>query len=140
MITCQGKEYWIFYTPLNYLPKFHMAITKTILLMEYNPLDYFEVPFNYIDEKYSLTVDNGIIEVTLSEPCDIVPRVLRKEISNRIDLIFNARMFSKHERFENGSIMIQKHFADGKVSSDRVIEVKPPSYFISSLFSIFQFV
>ena len=97
-------------------------VTKTILHFQYKPIDFFEVPFQYSDPKYTMTLENGVAEIILSEPLKGVPEKLQMEIINRVRSILNGRMLSKHESFELGSISILNHFADGNMTTSHTIQ------------------
>lgn len=98
-----------------------MDICKTILQFEFRPVDYFETPFQDLNEKYTLNIENGKAEILLSEPQSVIPELFQKEITDKIHAILNARMVIKHELFELGSINVQQHYTDGKINTHRTI-------------------
>ncbi len=98
-----------------------MNICKTIVQFGYRPVDYFESPFQDFSEKYTLSIENGIVEVLLLEPQSIIPELLQKEITDKIHAIMNARMVIKHKPFELGSINVQQYYPDGKINTHRTI-------------------
>jgi hypothetical protein len=101
-----------------------MLITKTILQFQYKPIDFLEAPFQYSDTKYTLIFASGNAEAILSDPYDIIPETLQREIKNKVLSILSARMLFKHEFFELDSVNTQKHYADGSISTSRTIEGK----------------
>src|SRR6186997_2562411 len=98
-----------------------MEISKTIIQFEYKPVDYFETRFQDSNAKYTLNIENGIVEINLFAPQDVVPKLLQKEITDKIHAILNARMVIKHEPFELGSINIQQHYPNGTINTHRTI-------------------
>jgi hypothetical protein len=98
-----------------------MAI-KTTLQLQYKPIDFFEVPFQYSHSRYNMIFENGVAEVILSEPLDTVPETLKTDIIKKVRSILDGRMITKHESFELGSINIQNHYADGHITSAHTIQ------------------
>src|SRR5438477_1941557 len=98
-----------------------MDIWKTVVQFEYRPIGYFETRFQDSNEKYTLNIENGMVEIVLSEAQSAVPEPLEKEITDKVHAILNARMVIKHEPFKLGSINVQQHYPDSNINTHRRI-------------------
>jgi len=97
-------------------------IKRTILQIQYNPTDFFEAPFEYSNPQYTMSFENGMVEIDLSEVFEVVPDVLQQEITSKVRSILDGRMLSRHETYELCSISILNYREDGNISTSRTIQ------------------
>ena len=98
-----------------------MEISKTVVQFEYKPVDYFESSFEFVSERYFLKIKNGMAQFSLCHPESAVSESLKKEMTDKLNTILNARMVIKHESYKVGSINVQQHYADGSIKIHRTI-------------------
>src|SRR5260370_2244141 len=72
-----------------------MHIVKTELEWPYTPVDFFEAPYRWQTDDYTLVANAGTVLVTLTTPSDPVDAELQSQITKTVAGLFLARQLLK---------------------------------------------
>src|SRR5437016_2060775 len=90
-----------------------MPIVKTELEGPYRPADFFEAPYHWQTDDYTLGANAGTVLVTLATPSDPIDAELQTQITKKVEGLFFARQLLVHRTFELESLRVCQRRSDG---------------------------
>jgi hypothetical protein len=73
-----------------------MPTEKTELQWTYSPADFFEVPYRRETDDYVLVAHDGVVRVTLRQPCDPVDAKLQSLVTKEVEGLFRLWQLRVH--------------------------------------------
>jgi len=91
-----------------------MATEKTELSWRYSPTDFFEAPYHWQTDDYTLVADAGTVLVTLRTPSDPIDAGLHNRITKQVEGLFPLRQLLVHRApFKLNAAGVYQHHSDG---------------------------
>jgi hypothetical protein len=86
-----------------------VRLDRVELEWAYQPVDFFEVAYEFGHPDFRVSVENGRGVAVLTTPCDPVAPALQQQVLDCVVGIFLARQLQTHREFDLGSPTIMVH-------------------------------
>jgi len=97
---------------------------KTTLECDYTPRDFFEAPYQVVDEAFSLKINDGRALIVLTTAQESVPADLIDIIRQRLEVVFSSRSLIEHRQFSLSDPTILQKRPGGETSVNHILSGK----------------